>query len=143
MDLQTGLTLKVEKAYLRKLPKDKEHFNYAIITENGIHIGGSGTTLYPKDKRAKFGIVIGEKTEWNKGYGTEALKLIADFVLKKLGYNRFELCVEMSNKGAVRAYKKVGFKLEGVKRQKRWNIITKKFEDEGVMSILKKEWIKK
>ena len=49
----------------------------------------------------------------------------------------------MDNKRALSAYKKAGFKLEGVMRRYHWNLVTKKFEDEGMLSILKEEWGKK
>lgn len=141
--LQTGFTLAEERKYIRGVRKQKDHFNYAIITETGKHIGGSGTSLFPRDKRAEIGIVIGDKAEWGKGYAAEALCLIADYILRKLKYNRLELKVFMVNKQALRVYKKVGFKLEGVMRQAHWNMITKRFEDDGLMAILWKDWIKK
>ncbi|HSR89325.1 MAG TPA: GNAT family N-acetyltransferase [Candidatus Udaeobacter sp.] len=141
--LQTGITLKEERKYIRSLAHNKDHFNLAIITENGKHIGGSGTTLYPKDKRADIGVVIGDKAEWGKGYSTEALNLIADYIFRKLKYNRLELTVSMDNKAALKAYKKVGFKLEGIKLKVHRNLITKKFEDNGFMAILSKDWLNK
>lgn len=141
--LQTGFTLAEEKKYIRSLVKKKEHFNYAFITETGRHIGGSGTSLFPKDKRADIGIVIGEKTEWGKGYAVEALTLIADYIFRKLNYNRLELSLDMENKRALAAYEKIGFVLEGVRRDYRFNIITKTYADEGMMSILKKDWLKR
>jgi len=49
----------------------------------------------------------------------------------------------MSNKRALYVYKKLGFKLEGIKRECFFNGITKKYEDDGMMSILRSEWLKK
>ena len=141
--LQTGITIKEERKYIRNLSKQKNHFNFAIVNENGKHIGGSGSSLYPRDKRANMGLVIGEKDEWGKGYAKEVLNLIINYVFRELKYNRLELSVDMGNIRALKVYKKVGFKLEGVKKQYRWNLITKRLEDEGMMAILKKDWLKK
>ena len=35
--------------------------------------------ISPKDHHAQFGIAIGEKSHWEKGYGTEATRLILDY----------------------------------------------------------------
>jgi RimJ/RimL family protein N-acetyltransferase len=140
--LQTGFTLREEQKYIRGLAKNKKHFNYAILTENNTHIGGSGTILFPQDRRAEVGIVIGAKDAWGNGYAVEVLQLVLAYIFKKLRYNRVELTVSMDNKRALQVYKKIGFKLEGIKRQSHWNLVTKKLEDEGIMSVLRKEWLK-
>ena len=141
--MQERLTLRKEKKYIRDLVKKKDRFNLAIITEDGRYIGASGANLYPKDKRAAIGIFIGEKSVWGKGYATETLTLVADYLFKKLGYRRVELEVSMHNKRALHVYEKIGFTLEGIKRKSHWNIITKKFDDHGMMSILRNEWSKR
>lgn len=142
MLLQTGISLVKEREYIKNLKNKKDGFNLAIITETGKHIGGTGTSFDKNNSLAKTGIVIGEVTCWNKGYATETLKIVANYVLKKLKYNRLELVLDMSNKAAFRVYKKVGFVLEGVRRKAHYNLITKRFEDEGVMSVLREEWLK-
>lgn len=138
--LQRGFSLEEEKKYIRSLAKKKNHFNLAILTELGTHIGTTGTTLFPEDKRAHIGIVIGETSEWGKGYAAEALCLVADYIFKQLHYIRLELIVSMDNTRALAAYKKAGFTLEGIKRKSHWNTITKTHEDEGMMSMLQEEW---
>ncbi|HBX16426.1 MAG: GCN5-related N-acetyltransferase [Candidatus Magasanikbacteria bacterium GW2011_GWC2_41_17] len=137
---QKPITLPEEKAWIKKMLRAKDKIIWSIFNENWKLIGNTGLTIDAKNKAASFGIVIGEKDQWGKGYAGECLKLIGNFVFKKLKYNRLELEVYMKNKRALRVYEKAGFLLEGVKRQKLKNAITKKFEDEGVMSILSKEW---
>ncbi len=46
---------------------------------------------------AEFGISIGEKGEWNKGYGTDALRAICDFGFGELRLERIELEVYAGN----------------------------------------------
>lgn len=137
---QTPITLAKEKEWIKKTLRAKDKIIWSIFNENGKIIGNTGLTIDAKNKAAGLGIMIGEKNEWGKGYAGECLKLIGDFVFRKLKYNRLELDVYMKNKRALRVYEKAGFLLEGVKREKLRNTITKKFEDAGVMSILKKEW---
>ncbi len=137
---QTPMSLQKERAWIKKMLRAKDKIIWSIFNEDNKLIGNTGLTIDAKNKAASFGIVIGEKDQWGKGYASECLKLIENFVFKKLKYNRLELEVCMKNKRAVRVYEKAGFLLEGVKRQKFKNSITKKFEDAGIMSILKKEW---
>jgi len=42
-------------------------------------IRGQQVYLRFEDGHAEFGIAIGEKSEWNKGHGTDALRAICDF----------------------------------------------------------------
>ncbi|MEK9182945.1 MAG: GNAT family N-acetyltransferase [Patescibacteria group bacterium] len=137
---QTPMSLRKEKAWIQKILKSKDRIIWSIYNEDGKLIGNTGLTVDAKNKAASFGIMIGEKDQWGQGYAGECLSLIGNFVFGKLKYNRLELEVYMKNKRALRVYAKAGFLLEGVKRQKLKNAITKKFEDAGIMSILSKEW---
>jgi RimJ/RimL family protein N-acetyltransferase len=83
-------------------------------------------------------IGIGDSSNRNQGYGTDALKLILRYAFHELNLDRVGLEVIEYNKGGIRAYEKVGFQQEGRKRSavyrdgKRYDII--------VMGILRPEW---
>src|SRR5512137_293344 len=66
---------------------------------------------------AEFGIMIGEKSYWNRGYGTEAVRLLVQHGFNTLNLNRIFLHVFMTNPRAIRAYEKAGFKREVLERQ--------------------------
>ena len=70
-----------------------------------------------RNRSAEFGIMIGEKTYWNQGYGTEAVRLLAQHGFKTLNLNRIFLHVFENNPRAIRAYEKAGFIHEGRERQ--------------------------
>jgi RimJ/RimL family protein N-acetyltransferase len=65
------------------------------------------------------GILIGEKDEWSKGYGTEAMELLVRYAFGELGLHRLELMTFDFNKRGIRVWEKCGFKKEGVMRQAR------------------------
>ncbi len=138
------VSLEEERKYIRSLQRQpvKKQYTFAIVNEEGKHIGGTGLNVKLNKKRIEWGIVIGEKSEWGKGYAGECAKLCLDFAFKKLKANRVELYVSIDNKRAVKAYKKIGFKLEGVLRKAKHNKFKNKYEDMGVMSILQDEWKK-
>ncbi len=70
-----------------------------------------------RNRRAEFGIVIGEPEFRNRGYGTETTRLVLDYAFTILGLHNVMLSVFEFNRGAVRAYEKAGFKEIGRRRQ--------------------------
>ena len=80
-----------EKKFVKKVMKEKRGYFFSIVNENGLLIGNTQLDLDEKNKKVMFGLMIGEKNEWGKGYGTEVTKLLAKFVFEKLKHNRFEL----------------------------------------------------
>ena len=89
-------------------------------------------------RAAEFGILIGDKTFWNRGYGTEAVRLLAQHGFNTLNLNRIFLHVFENNPRAIRAYEKAGFTLEGRERQAEYK--DGKFIDVLRMSLLKTEF---
>lgn len=62
---------------------------------------------------AELGIAIGEKNAWGKGYGSEAVRLMADYGFTFCGlYSIYLWFVEFNARGA-QAYAKAGFKPAG------------------------------
>jgi RimJ/RimL family protein N-acetyltransferase len=88
---------------------------------------------------AEFGIMIGEKSYWNRGLGTEAVRLLLKHGFKTLNLNRIYLQVFTTNPGAIRAYEKAGFTLEVRQRQAEYK--DGKYIDVLLMSILKSEYL--
>jgi diamine N-acetyltransferase len=88
-------------------------------------------------RAAEMGILIGDKTYWNQGYGTEAVRLLCLHGFNTLNLNRIYLHVFENNPGAIRAYEKAGFIHEGRERQAEY--MDGQFIDVLRMSILKSE----
>jgi len=139
---QSGIKLKEELKWIRKQRQNKNGITWSMENEEGNLIGNTCLELDEKNKVANLGIVIGEKKQWGKGYAGEVLELLKNYVFKKLKYNRFELDYRMDNKRAERVYLKSGFRKEGVKKKNHFNLVTKKYEDTGFMSMLKEEYLK-
>jgi RimJ/RimL family protein N-acetyltransferase len=87
---------------------------------------------------ALFHITIGEPDCWGRGYGSEATALMLDHAFGPLGLHRVSLAVFEYNERALRAYRKVGFSVEGRSREAIWR--GGRFWDEIQMSILEDEW---
>jgi RimJ/RimL family protein N-acetyltransferase len=114
------------------------HFVICLLAD-GRPIGTIGLhDISWKDGTADFGIAIGEKEEWNKGHGTDALRAICDFGFGALRLERIGLYVYAGNDRARRAYEKAGFVHEGTLR--RAHFALGEHHDVHVMSLLRSEW---
>jgi RimJ/RimL family protein N-acetyltransferase len=89
-------------------------------------------------RSAEVGIMLGDKSIWNQGYGTEAMQLLLKHCFETLNLNRVQLYVYEANLGAIRVYEKVGFVHEGRKREALYK--NGKYQDILIMSILRSEW---
>jgi RimJ/RimL family protein N-acetyltransferase len=99
-------------------------------------IGLSG--INPKDHNAIFGIAIGEKDYWSKGYGTEAARLLVNYGFEQLNLHRINSFAYAFNERSIRMHKTVGFKEEG--RQREAAFKNGKYHDHVVFGILREEW---
>lgn len=89
-------------------------------------------------RSAEVGIMIGDKTVWNQGYGRETMNLLLRHGFETLNLNRIYLRVYAENKRAIRVYEKVGFVHEGRMRQAGYK--NGEYSDVLYMSVLREEW---
>ncbi len=89
-------------------------------------------------RSAEFGIFIGDKSYWNKGYGTEATLVMLRHCFEALNLNRLFLRVYADNLRAQRAYEKAGFVQEGRLRAAEYH--EGAYVDVIMMSVLAAEW---
>ena len=129
-----------EKEILTKL--SKEH-NYSIINlETNELIGNCGfANIDYINQTTEIGIFIGNKTFWNKGYGTEAISLLIDYGFKALNLHNIMLRVFENNISAVKCYEKVGFKRIGIRRESLNRDLMK--QNIVYMDILKEDFYKR
>lgn len=89
-------------------------------------------------RRCTFGIVIGERTFWERGYGSKATRAALRFAFHTLNLHRVELEVFDFNQRARHVYEKTGFRLEGTRRQALFQDGV--YHDEHLMAILRTEF---
>lgn len=91
-----------------------------------------------RNRSAEIGIMIGEKTFWNQGYGTETMRLLLVHAFNTLNLHRIWLQVYSKNKRGIRAYEKAGFQYEGKYRQAHYQ--HGQYYDVHLMSVVRDEW---
>jgi RimJ/RimL family protein N-acetyltransferase len=68
-------------------------------------------------RTAAISIGIGDRTNWGKGYGHEAMELALRFAFDELNLHRVQLTVFSYNWRAIALYESLGFRLEGSFRE--------------------------
>lgn len=71
-------------------------------------------------RHAEVGIAIGDDGSRGQGYGEDAMRTICRYGFEDLDLHRIELTTLAYNVRAVRSYEKVGFVLEGRRREHRY-----------------------
>ena len=122
-----------EKEYLES--KKDNSYDFSIILNDDTLIGN--ISLMHVDNvsgKATLGIFIGDEENRNKGYGTEAIKLLVDYGFNILRLHNIDLNVFDFNKSAIKSYEKAGFKEYG--RRHESYFLDGKYHDEISMEII-------
>jgi RimJ/RimL family protein N-acetyltransferase len=91
----------------------QSHFNrypLAVETLEGKHIGNC--TCYDIDEKkreAQLGIMIGNRDYWDKGYGTDAVNTLVDYVFRTTKLQRLYLKTLERNLRAQKCFARCGF----------------------------------
>jgi RimJ/RimL family protein N-acetyltransferase len=97
--------------------------------------------LFMNHGDAHVAIALGERSAWNQGYGTDAMRVILRYAFNELNLRRVSLGVFEYNSRAIRSYEKAGYVHEGRMREaihrdgKHWDFL--------FMGILREEWLAK
>ncbi len=118
---QTPITLAAEESWLKRTCEQdpREDFHFAItLAEGDCHIGAVGLhRVNWIDRTASAGWLIGEKDEWKKGYGSEAVVLMLRYAFTGLGLRKVTSATLAPNVGSNRIHEKCGYQKIGTRRQ--------------------------
>jgi RimJ/RimL family protein N-acetyltransferase len=100
--------------YIKNLSDDISKMVYAVYTIlNNVHIGNiSLQRIDRKNNNAEIALLFGETSYWNKGYATEALKLLIEKA-RKMMLHRLYFGTHVENIAMQKVGEKLGFQKEG------------------------------
>jgi RimJ/RimL family protein N-acetyltransferase len=102
--------------YLDSVERNQKLLFWAIHLKNdNKHIGN--IKIDPINRFhgfGEYGIMMGDRSEWGKGYAAEASKTVIDYCFEKEKLRKITLGVVEENVAAVNLYKKLGFEIEGL-----------------------------
>jgi RimJ/RimL family protein N-acetyltransferase len=131
-------SLKQEEESFERWARDDASVHWRIVLQ-GRTIGS--TWLHAIDwlhRQALQGMVIGEHTEWGKGYGSAAVRLRTAFAFADLGLERLETSSLATNIGMHRALERAGFRKIGVRTHRFF--IQGAWQDEWIFELLAAQW---
>lgn len=112
------------------------HPDYRIfIGTCGLYSAGKSREIY---RLMEFRILIFNPDYIGKGIGVDATRLVVNYGFQRLNLHRIWLGVNEDNVGAVKCYKKVGFKEEGRREEELY--CYGEWRDAINMRVLDKEW---
>jgi RimJ/RimL family protein N-acetyltransferase len=113
------MTADAESDWFERAATSTEQFIFTIYELATLRAIGT-TDLRQVDhasRTAMFGILIGVKDLWGKGYGTEATRLMLHYAFNVLGVHNVMLTVYARNERGMRAYRRAGFREIGRRRE--------------------------
>jgi RimJ/RimL family protein N-acetyltransferase len=130
-------TLEDVRAHCMRIENADDRWDYAITIAGELIGEVVLNNLDRPNRSASLRIAIWAPAQRTKGYGTEATALLIDYGFNTLHLNRIELEVYSFNPQARRVYEKLGFELEGTRREAL--IWDGEKVDAHIMSILRSE----
>jgi RimJ/RimL family protein N-acetyltransferase len=130
------------REYLREfvttMQKGRDNLFLAIIAKDtGEHIGN--IKLGPINwihRSGDIGLLIGEKRYWGKGIATETIKLVVNYGFNALNLQKLTASCYSGNFGSVRAFEKVGFVHEGVRKSQFYS--NGQYVDQILLGLMRK-----
>ncbi len=112
-------TKEMAREYIELVSSSDAYEVFAVIDKkNDIHIGNiSLQQIDPKNKKAEFAILIGEKAYWGTGYAYEAAKAIVRYGFEHLKLHRIYCGTSAQNIAMQKLALKLGFIKEGRSRE--------------------------
>jgi len=116
LETRGNYTLDLLKTYIKEQYKKETYFWAIHLKSSKKHIGNIKIDpINSKANSGEYGILMGDKINWGKGYAKEASNTIINYCFEELKLSKITLGVIEDNINAVMLYKKMGFVIDEVK----------------------------
>lgn len=134
-----------QEDWITRISREDKNLMLAVLNKSAIP--GSNTNYLVGvvglcyvdwvERFAEASIIIGPEYR-GKGYGEWALKALCNYGFVDIGLHRIWAEIFSFNKGSIKLFEKIGFKHEGVAREKQFAY--GRYHDSIMMGLLEKEW---
>jgi RimJ/RimL family protein N-acetyltransferase len=129
----------VDAEKLPELFRLREGRVLAITTRDKMLVGLIAVgNFHEFNRTAQVLVLVGDRGEWGRGYGTDALRMVTKFAFDDLNLNSLEAHIPEFNGRAMRAFEKVGYQKEGQLRQRLF--LRGRYWDILVASAVRETW---
>jgi RimJ/RimL family protein N-acetyltransferase len=122
----------IQKTYDNLSPEQRWFF---IEKKDGSKVGSIGHRPVGKAQEIGYAMLPSER---KKGYCSEAVMIIVDYLFLSKNIVRVQAHADVRNVGSQKILEKTGFKKEGIVRKN--NFVRGKWTDACLYSILREEW---
>lgn len=134
----TKEVLRFIQRYKDELEEEEEITWGITLKENNKLIGTCCLGDFDEGaRRAEVGYAI-IRSEWGKGYATDAVRAVVRYGFENMQLNRIEATITPGNDPSIKVLNKMNFIQEGIVRER--DLIKGKLEDGIIMAILKREY---
>jgi RimJ/RimL family protein N-acetyltransferase len=115
----TPITKEEERRYYELHTNTGDDRNFEIhLVEDGRYIGNVGIKgIHPVHRDCELGIAIGDKREWGKGYGFDAIVTCLRYAFDTLGLHTVRIRAHEDHVRGLSLYRRVGFVETGRERE--------------------------
>lgn len=108
-------TLESLRTFVRSMSSSaRDHLLGIFLAEGGEHIGNIKIgNVREVHRSADLGLIIGRRSAWGKGYGTEAVALATRCAFEQLDLNKLWAGMYAENVGCYRAFTRAGYREVG------------------------------
>ena len=114
-------------------------FQFVIIEKESKKITGDLGIHFIDSEQAEIGCTL-NKVFQNKGYATESVKRVIDFLFKDLKKHRIIASIDPDNKNSIRLVERIGFRKEAHFIESL--LINGKWVDDLIYALIEKDWNK-
>ena len=127
------------RAYLASFQASDDQFLAIVCKSDELgHIGNMTIRVDARNGLADLSILIGEKRAWRKGYATEAVLRLLEYVFDDLNKHRVIATTDCLNDRSIALLERVGMRREGHYLQNHW--FKGAWGDEYQYAMLRSEW---
>jgi len=140
-DVVYPITSHEEEEWFESISALSDTYKFAIeaLNDNQFIGGCSISGVDWKNSVATIGLFIGNRNYRGKGYGSDALRVLTDFIFMQMNINKIRLIVYSYNESAIKCYEKCGYIIEGVLRKEIFK--DNQYYDKISMGLLKAEYL--
>jgi ribosomal-protein-alanine N-acetyltransferase len=118
LETRGNQNLEMLKDFIENQIKNKVAIWAITLKSTGKHIGNIKIDpINFKHGFGEYGILMGDKNEWGKGYAKEASIGVIDYFFNEINLRKITLGVVKQNAQAVALYEKLGFVTEGIYKE--------------------------
>jgi len=130
------------RRWFQKVTMDDTRRDFSIFTTEGEYIGFCGfTDISWRHRKAERYTVIGDRSFWRQGLGTEIIQLMEKYGFGELGLNKICTYHVSHNEGLHRIMEKLGYRTVGLVRDDLF--VHGHYQDRYLCELLREDWLKR